>query len=46
MQTTFSQWLLKHATKRPDAPAMHDKKFCIWQAHSLAGMTPTVAHCA
>ena len=31
MQTTFPRLLLEHATKRPDAPALREKEFGIWQ---------------
>jgi long-chain acyl-CoA synthetase len=27
MQTTFPQLLIKHATERPDAPAMREKEY-------------------
>ena len=32
MQTTFPRLLLKHAIERPDAPAMREKEYGIWQA--------------
>ena len=38
MQTTFPRLLLKHAAERPEAPAMREKEYGIWQAHSWAGM--------
>ena len=38
MQTTFPHLLLKHAAERPDAPAMREKEYGIWQAHSWAAM--------
>ena len=31
MQTTFPQLLLQHARERPDAPAMREKEYGIWQ---------------
>ena len=31
MQTTFVQLLLQHAKARPDAPAMREKEYGIWQ---------------
>ncbi|APW44215.1 AMP-dependent synthetase/ligase [Rhodoferax saidenbachensis] len=31
MQTTFPQLLLQHAHTRPDAPAMREKEYGIWQ---------------
>ena len=46
MQTTFPQLLLKHAEERPDAPAMREKEYGIWQAHSWAGMATLVEHVA
>ena len=46
MQTTFPQLLLKHAAERPTAPAMREKEYGIWQAHSWAGMARLVEHIA
>ena len=46
MQTTFPQLLLKHAATRPDAPAMREKEYGIWQAHSWASMATLVEHIA
>ena len=46
MQTTFPQLLLRHAAERPDAPAMREKEYGIWQAHSWAGMATLVEHIA
>ena len=46
MQTTFPQLLLKHAAERPDAPAMREKEYGIWQAHSWASMARLVEHIA
>ena len=46
MQTTFPQLLLRHAAERPDAPAMREKEYGIWQAHSWAGMATLVQHIA
>ena len=34
MTTTFPQLLLKHATERPDAPALREKEYGIWQTWS------------
>jgi long-chain acyl-CoA synthetase len=31
METTFPKLLLQHASQRPDAPAMREKEFGIWQ---------------
>ena len=46
MQTTFPQLLLKHAAERPGAPAMREKEYGIWQAHSWASMAKLVEHIA
>ena len=46
MQTTFPQFLLKHAAERPDAPAMREKEYGIWQAHSWASLARLVEHIA
>ena len=43
---TFPLLLLKHAAERPDAPAMREKEFGIWQAHSWAGMARLVEQIA
>lgn len=34
MQTTFPRLLLDHAARRPDAPAMREKEYGIWQTTS------------
>ncbi|MDO9359389.1 MAG: AMP-binding protein [Polaromonas sp.] len=46
MLTTFPRLLLKHASERPEAPAMREKEYGIWQAHSWAGMATLVEHIA
>ena len=46
MQTTFPRLLMKHAAERPDAPAMREKEYGIWQAHSWASMAALVEHSA
>jgi len=46
MQTTFPQLLIKHAAERPDAPAMREKEYGIWQAHSWAALGTLVQHIA
>ncbi len=46
MQTTFPRLLLKHAAERPDAPAMREKEYGIWQAHSWSAMAEMVEHIA
>ena len=46
MQTTFPRLLLKRAAERPTAPAMREKEYGIWQAHSWASMAALVGHIA
>ena len=46
MQTTFPQLLIKHAAERPEAPAMREKEYGIWQAHSWSALTELVKHIA
>jgi long-chain acyl-CoA synthetase len=46
MQTTFPHLLLKHAAERPDAPAMREKEYGIWQAHSWSAMATLAEHIA
>ncbi len=46
MQTTFPRLLLTHAAERPDAPAMREKEYGIWQAHSWSAMAAMVEHIA
>ncbi|HYW58185.1 MAG TPA: AMP-binding protein [Polaromonas sp.] len=46
MLTTFPRLLLKHAAERPTAPAMREKEYGIWQAHSWASMATLVEHIA
>jgi len=46
MQTTFPQLLLKHAAERPNAPAMREKEYGIWQTISWQAMAQMVAHMA
>jgi long-chain acyl-CoA synthetase len=46
MQTTFPHLLLQHAAERPDAPAMREKEYGIWQAHSWAAMATLAEHIA
>ena len=46
MQTTFPQLLIKHAAERPDAPAMREKEYGIWQAHSWSVLGELVKHIA
>ena len=42
MQTTFPRLLLKHAAERPDAPAMREKEYGIWQALSWGDLATMV----
>jgi long-chain acyl-CoA synthetase len=42
MQTTFPRLLLQHAQSRPDAPAMREKEYGIWQTTSWSGMAQLV----
>ena len=42
MQTTFPRLLLDHAQQRPDAPAMREKEYGIWQTTTWAGMAKLV----
>jgi long-chain acyl-CoA synthetase len=46
MQTTFPRLLIKHAAERPDAPAMREKEYGIWQAHSWSVLSDLVKHIA
>ena len=46
MQTTFPRLLLQHAAERPDATAMREKEYGIWQAHSWAAMAALVEQIA
>ena len=42
MKTTFPQLLLKHAAERPDAAALREKEYRIWQPHSWTALTALV----
>ena len=42
MKTTFPQLLLKHAAERPDAAALREKEYGIWQPHSWTALTALV----
>ena len=46
MRSTFPQLLLAHAARRPDAPAMREKEYGIWQTTSWAQMVALVQHIA
>ena len=43
MQTTFPRLLLEHAAARPDAPALREKEFGIWQTLSWSALAALVA---
>jgi long-chain acyl-CoA synthetase len=46
MSTTFPHLLLKHASERPDAPALREKEYGIWQTWSWRDACRTVRHMA
>jgi len=46
MLTTFPQLLLQHAARRPDAPALREKEYGIWQTHSWSGLARMVEQLA
>ncbi len=46
MQTTFPRLLQKHASERPDAPAMREKEYGIWQSLSWSDLSAMVQHLA
>ncbi|MDP1955154.1 MAG: AMP-binding protein [Polaromonas sp.] len=46
MLTTFPRLLLGHAAERPNAPAMREKEYGIWQAHSWGALAVVVEHIA
>jgi len=46
MQTTFPRLLLQHAAERPQAPAMREKEYGIWQTTTWAELARTVEHLA
>ena len=46
MQTTFPRLLQKHASQRPDAPAMREKEYGIWQSLSWSDLLAMVQHIA
>ena len=46
MRTTFPRLLLQHATQRPQAPAMREKEYGIWQTTSWQAMATLVRHIA
>ena len=46
MQTTFPRLLIQHASARPDAPAMREKEYGIWQTTTWRQMLDRVRHIA
>lgn len=46
MATTFPHLLRKHATERPDAPALREKEYGIWQTWTWADVARDVRHMA
>ena len=46
MKITFPQLLLKHAAERPDAPALREKEYGIWQTHSWSDLLALVEQVA
>ncbi|TXH89964.1 MAG: long-chain fatty acid--CoA ligase [Rhodoferax sp.] len=46
MQTTFPQLMMQHAAQRPQAAAMREKEYGIWQTLTWADMAHMVEHMA
>ena len=46
MSTTFPRLLLEHAAKRPNAPALREKEYGIWQTHSWSQVAHLVREIA
>ena len=46
MQTTFPRLMLDHATQRPDAPALREKEYGIWQTLSWCDLATLVRRLA
>ncbi len=46
MQTTFPRLLQKHASERPDAPALREKEYGIWQSLSWSQLLTMVQQLA
>ncbi|GAB3432665.1 AMP-dependent synthetase/ligase [Giesbergeria sinuosa] len=46
MKTTFPQLLLQHAAERPDAAALREKEYGIWQTHTWAALARLVEQVA
>ena len=45
-QTTFPQLLLQHAKQRPQAPALREKEYGIWQTMSWSELAKLVERVA
>ena len=46
MHTTFPRLLQKHASERPQAPAIREKEYGIWQTRSWSDLAHLVEHIA
>ena len=46
MQTTFVQLLMQHAAERPQATAMREKEYGVWQALTWTDLAGMVQHIA
>ena len=46
MEATFPRLLLEHAAKRPEAPALREKEFGIWQTFTWRELAELVRHMA
>ena len=46
MKSTFPHLLLQHAAQRPDAPALREKEYGIWQTRSWQTVATEVRHMA
>ena len=46
MATTFPHLLLQHAAQRPDAVALREKEYGIWQTWTWADVARDVRHMA
>ena len=46
MDSTFPQLLLQHAASRPNAAALREKEYGIWQAHTWSALASMVARIA
>ncbi len=46
MQTTFPRLMLDHAARRPDAPALREKEYGIWQSLSWSALAVLVRELA